>query len=329
MKSIAIIIPYIGNFRPDFPFWMESVKANNTIDFFLLTDSSIENPPDNLHVIRSSFDDINNRFQRLFDFQLCIKSPYKYCDLRPCYGEAFADILEGFDFWGHTDMDMVYGNLRKYLTDDILDRYDKVYGLGHFSLYRNTHEINRLYRKVLQPSYKQVFSFSEGCAFDEYYGIARYFDEQMHDRFYQAYPFDDIDCTQGAFKVHMRRKELLGKSNFLYSYENGSLFRVGIKTGGIVKDEIMYAHFQKRSMAVVTNPSERFLVVPNRYIKFSDTLTVDKVIELSEGPSYKMKRLKLIRDRFRNKYRKIFASTILNGFDKPQLPDSKKYYIEK
>lgn len=329
MKSIAIIIPYIGKLRPDFPFWLQSVKNNDTIDFFLFTDALVENPPENLHVIESSFEEINSRFQKIFDFKICIKSPYKYCDLKPSYGEAFHDILQGYDFWGHTDMDIVYGDLRKFLTDRILDQNDKIYGLGHFSLYRNTPSINSLYRKVPCPSYKQVFSFSEGCAFDEYYGIARYFDETLHNRFYQAYPFDDIDCTKGVFVAQMRRKELSTKEHFIYSYENGNLFRISIEHGRVVKDEIMYAHFQKRNMSVATETFERFLIIPNRFIDFKDDVTIEDVINLSKGKVYTIKRLKLLRDRFRNKLRKCLMSTMLNGFDKPKLPNSAKYYIEQ
>jgi len=329
MKTIAIIIPYIGKLRPDFPFWKESVKANPTIDFYLLTDAIVDNPPANLYVLKSTFHEINARFQRIFDFELCIKTPYKYCDLKPCYGEAFADIVSGYNFLGHTDMDMIYGNLRTFLNDEILDSNDKIYGLGHFSLYRNTPEINAIYRNVAVPTFRQVFSFSEGCAFDEYYGIARYFDEICHDRFYQAYPFDDIDCTQGEFIAQMRRCELSRKKHFIYSFENGLLFRISIEDGKIVKDEIMYAHFQKRNMSIDTKPCERFLIVPNRYIDYMENLTVDKVIDLSKGKSYHLKRIKLLFDRFRNKYRKCFNSTILNGYEKPEVPNSIKYYTEQ
>ena len=45
MKRIAFVIPWFGNFRNDFPFWMKSVEFNPTIDFLFFTDQAIPAPP--------------------------------------------------------------------------------------------------------------------------------------------------------------------------------------------------------------------------------------------------------------------------------------------
>lgn len=326
MKKIAILIPYIGRLRPDFGYWLQSVKNNPTIDFFLLTDASVISPPANLKVISSTFKELRSKFQSRFDFQLCLTHPYKFCDLRPAYGEVFSELLKGYDFWGHTDMDIVYGDLRKYLSEEILEQYDKIYGNGHFSLYRNTPQINEIYKKVEVPTYRQVFSFSEGCAFDEYYGVGAYWAEKLSDRFYRAYPFDDIDYAVPHFEAQMRRKELKGHTNFMYSYEEGKLFRLSLFNDTIVKNEIMYAHFQKRKMNCNVELSDSFMIVPNSYIAPVVKLNVELMCQLTQGVPVSM--LKIYIDRLKNKLRKWFFSIILNGEKKPIVTDALKYYKE-
>lgn len=326
MRRIAIIIPYIGILKPEFEFWLHSVRNNPSIDFFLLTDAEITSSPDNIKIIPSTFTELKQRFQSCFDFELCITHPYKFCDLKPSYGEVFADILNGYDFWGHTDMDIVYGNLRKYLPDDILEKHDKIYGNGHFSLYRNTPDVNSIYRKIEVPTYRQVFSFSEGCAFDEYYGVGAYWAEKLSDRFYRSYPFDDIDYAVPHFEAQMRRNELKGHTNFMYSYEKGSLFRLSIHDGKIVKNEIMYAHFQKRKMECTVQPSDNFQIVPNKYIAPLENIDVATIKQLTQGVP--VSEYKIFRDRLRNKMKKWFFSKILNGENKPIVTDAIKYYKE-
>lgn len=326
MKKIVLVIPYIGKFRPDFKFWLKSVKSNPTIDFILLTDNNIIDVPDNVKVIPTTFESLNTQFQKNFDFSLCIAKPYKYCDLRPCYGEVFRDLLEGYDFWGHTDTDIVYGDLRKYLPDDILEKHDKVYGNGHFSLYRNTPEINSIYQKVEVPTYRQVFSFSEGCAFDEYYGVAAYWAEQLPSRFFKAYPFDDIDYELPHFEAHMRRRELKGHTNFMYEYDKGHLYRLSLFDGHISRNEIMYVHLQKRLMNCDILPSDHFMIVPNKFIDFVPSITPRRIIELTQGVP--VSKIKIYKNRVENKLRKLFFSTILNGERKPVVTDAIKYYRE-
>lgn len=68
-------------------------------------------------------------------------------------GLIFEDYLEDVDYWGITNMDIVYGNLSKFLPDEELIKYDvwtddvgpeggRVNGI--FSLWKNKGVINRL-----------------------------------------------------------------------------------------------------------------------------------------------------------------------------------------
>lgn len=100
-----------------------------------------------------------------------IKDWRKANDFRPALGLIFADYIEGFDFWGHTDFDCVYGNLDKWLTDEFLgdldifsnDPYPSL--CGPFTLYRNTERVNTLFKQ--HPAWMRVFQESKEHGFEE------------------------------------------------------------------------------------------------------------------------------------------------------------------
>lgn len=96
----------------------------------------------------------------------------KVADYRPALGEMYApEIAAGaFDFWGHTDLDCVYGPIWEYVTDDLLadcdvfsnDPYPKM--CGPFSLYR-TATATHLFRQT--GAWRKIMASDEFFAFDE------------------------------------------------------------------------------------------------------------------------------------------------------------------
>ena len=329
MTKIVLIIPYFGKLGSDFSFWLKSVSNNPTIDFLLITDNDISNPPQNLIVIKKTFEDVKERIQFLFDFKICLNQPYKLCDFRPCFGKVFQTYIKNYDFWGYTDTDIVYGDLRKYLKEDLLEKYNRIFGRGHLTLLRNTEEINKMYLSVKEPLYKEVFTFPCGCAFDEYWGFSRYWDKVHHDVFFQDILFDDIDCMKYPFHSQMRRREDIGKSNFIYSYEDGKLYRIYEYQGKLCKEETMYVHFQKRNMEIRTKAANKFMMVPNAYIPFDSNLSLEKLRSFDVSGKIYLHAYKLQWKRMLNKWKKIKASFCPGEFGLPKLPnDAIKYYSE-
>jgi hypothetical protein len=75
------------------------------------------------------------------------------CDLKPAYGVIFADDLRRFDFWAHSELDIIWGDIRHFMTDSLLAEHDLLsachYELaGHFTLFRNTERMNRLFEII-------------------------------------------------------------------------------------------------------------------------------------------------------------------------------------
>lgn len=83
----------------------------------------------------------------------------KVHDYRAAFGELFEEELAGYDFWGHTDFDCVYGRLGQFVTDELLAEVDvysdccadwKAYVCGPLSLLRNAPETRSLFREHSQ-----------------------------------------------------------------------------------------------------------------------------------------------------------------------------------
>ena len=128
MKRIAFVVTYYGLFPNYFPVWLNSCWQNTTVDFLAFTDNSSEGYiiPPNVRFIPISFDALRELFQSQFDFTICLDRPYKLCDYKPVYGEALHDWLNEYDFWGHCDIDLIWGDIRKLFTDEFLEQYDKI-----------------------------------------------------------------------------------------------------------------------------------------------------------------------------------------------------------
>lgn len=74
----------------------------------------------------------------------------KMHDLRPALGMLYEDRIEGYDFYGHTDLDCVYGRVGGWLPDEVLGELDAhsnhpTYQCGPWSLYRNERDVRELF----------------------------------------------------------------------------------------------------------------------------------------------------------------------------------------
>ncbi|MBY0481806.1 MAG: hypothetical protein K2Q21_10645 [Chitinophagaceae bacterium] len=171
-QSIAILTCWYGKYPWYFSYFIYSCKYNPTIDFILITDNQeiILNKPNNVKVICKTLNEIKNIATEKLGFTVSIDYPYKLCDFKPTYGFIFPEIVEGYDFWGHGDIDIVYGDIRNFMTEEILITYDIVssrhdYITGTFCLFRNNEQINTLF--MHSKDYKHVFSNAEHYCFDE------------------------------------------------------------------------------------------------------------------------------------------------------------------
>lgn len=259
-NRICLLLPFFtggGDMPPYANLFFETVGRNKDIDLLLLTDCGwYRAKSDNVTLISCTLADVKERAQALFDFEITLDAPYKLCDYRPFYGLIFKDYLEDYDFWGNCDMDLAFGDTERFLTDALLDGYDKIYQHGHLTLYRNTEAVNTECMSDYGMDYRHVLTTPVSCVFDEIDGVQRKFD---HDGFRTYKGFDFLDIN--PWRWHLSRT-LSGVpdgmrepgSSFDYehecfAWEDGRLFRYVPAPGGISREEFLYFHFQKRDFA--------------------------------------------------------------------------------
>lgn len=159
---IALIIPYFGKWPDWIPAFLATCALNPDIDWYLFTDCGTpDGLPPNVHCVPSTLAEINELASRELGFEVRLQRPYKLCDLKPGYGLMFNELLKPYAFWGHCDIDILWGRLRHFLPDHHLDRYDILTSrknalAGHFCIYRNEERINRLCLGI--PGWGQIIN---------------------------------------------------------------------------------------------------------------------------------------------------------------------------
>lgn len=244
MKSIVFILPFFGKW----PIWFDghllSIKTNPTIHWLFYTDCNIPNdPPPNCRFVKSTLADMEVLFSSKIGVPITIDKPYKFCDLKPSYGHVFQEDIKDFDFWGFTDVDIIWGPIRKDMTPEILEQFDIVSsrnGLisGHFNLFKNIDPINKLYRKNdwYKKSYtdKKMKRFCEGTFSD----ITK---EAINEGLLKV-KWDEILCNQENDR-DSHQEYYLDK----WLWRDGKVLE--LKNGKPI-NEVMYLHFinWKRTM---------------------------------------------------------------------------------
>lgn len=171
-KTLALLVCYFGKLPWYFEYFVHSCKYNPTVDFFIVTndDGYCKPLPANVKLINTTLDEINVLAAEKLGFPVNITYGYKFCDFKPAYGYIFSDLLQGYDWWGHIDLDIIFGDIRNFITDEILDDFDLIsvrpdWLPGCFLLFKNIDKINTLFTH--SKDYKKVFSSDKHYCFDE------------------------------------------------------------------------------------------------------------------------------------------------------------------
>ncbi len=123
MRKIGLVVPYFGKLPGNFQIWLNSCKYNGSVNWLLFTDDKTPyDYPENITVHYLEFNELLAKFQNHFDFPISLESSYKLTDYKVAYGEIFKEFLKGFDFWGYCDIDLIFGNIRKFITVSIFLR---------------------------------------------------------------------------------------------------------------------------------------------------------------------------------------------------------------
>lgn len=283
MKKICVINVWMGKLSDTYPLWLESVKRNPSIDFFVVTDQ-IENLPeaDNVKYIYQNLKSAKKIFENEIGIRIKLGKPYKLCDYKPFWWLFLKERIEEYDFWGYCDVDLIFGDIRSFLSDEFLDKYDKIFDAGNFTLYKNTQEIRNLYKRSQDKDltvypYKRMCRTDYSCYFDEFMGMSilswkylnEYYDQTKED-YIQDFSWKRLD-----FNSYITHK------SFIFHINNGKVYEINVDENGIITDdlssgykgkEFLLVHIQKRKMTINLDLNKEdelsdYWIYPNAYSK--------------------------------------------------------------
>lgn len=295
-NKICVIGVYFGKLPNYFRLWLNSCKANPMVDFLLVTDNLVQEEG-NICVRNMSLQELEDLATQKLGIDVKINKPYKCCDFRPAFGVIFEDYLKGYDYWGHCDFDVIFGDLSAFFEQYKLYDYDKFLVLGHLALYKNTREINSMYKlDGSYVDYKTVFTSSEGYAFDEFRGIGSIF--AKHDKsIFKDRIFADLSSKYERFRLIEVYPFDEKPKNYKYQtfyWENGKVYRCYYSHRTIVNEEFIYVHFQKRPNFVTNEKLHNamgFYITNDGFIEKDGqpTKTLIKTLNPSQGRFVELK----------------------------------------
>lgn len=205
-----MLVPYFG----DYPTWIGHYLRN-------------------LRMIHPSFtwllDTDERKFQRRVKARLGVTCPPlagtgKIWDFRPALGVLYENELDGYDWWGHTDLDCVYGRVHEWMTDELLDSLDVIsnahaYVNGCWTLYR---------AETTRDLYASVPNWADQMANETPTGWAeRSFTDRLR-----------VLAERGDLRVRFEQWQVFEPHDLRRLHWNGDRLMCG-------NDETMMAHFKR------------------------------------------------------------------------------------
>lgn len=299
MKSIIVVLPYFGKFPNYFSLFLKSCAVNPTINWLIATDQELSNftIPDNVIVNKTSFHVLQQQCEEKYGIGPA--SPYSLCKYRVVYHELFYDYVRNYDFWGYCDCDLIWGDLRSFLTEEILNMYEKISWRGHLTLFRNDEDVNNAY-KYESPGFKTFkgcINESDGVNLFDEVGINKIF-KKIGYKIYEELPFADLQIRSRNFICQHNLFDRKTNINQIFRWSKDGLYRIYVYDNKVYKQSIAYVHFLKRPMKLEDSSlenDEAYLIIPNKFIK-DEELTARKIYKYSRKTfywSYYLRRLTL------------------------------------
>lgn len=302
-KRACIVICYFGEFPKSIESFFRSCGNNPDFNWLIFTDCKAEHIPSNVRLIETNLNDVRKLAETKIGMKLNLSAPYKLCDYKVAYGLIFEDYLEEYDFWGYGDLDVIYGNLSEFITDEIMNKYDKIYPLGHLSLLRNNEKCKKLFMQEVKntKSYKKVFSVSTSCFFDEDAGINEKA-EVLGIKIYAKFDFADIDGTYKRFRNVDKKTLKLTLPSFIYTnqlrsncrnqiffYYNGEILQRKYINGEYIDEKLAYIHYRRKIEYKANFADDIMLIVDDGIIgcnKSPDISSINKYNRYSLNEQY-------------------------------------------
>ena len=279
MKRACFIIPYFGKLPNYFQLFLNSCKANKFFDWLIFTDDMTEfDYPKNVKRVSMSWNEFKKEAQKKFEIKLSLEFTRKLCDFKPTYGYIFEDYIQEYPYWGYCDIDTIMGNLDKLLPLDFMEKYDKLFSLGHMVLFKNTPEINKTFMKSVNGDlyYKNSLTKNEITVFDETgngkHNVDTIFVENGHKVFHADWSYNPrVTPTKFKNVVYDYSSDTFHNENLkdtLCIWNGKSIIRYIFQDNSIKPEEFLYVHLQQRKMKLGegVEKAQAFAIIPNEFV---------------------------------------------------------------
>ena len=169
-KTLIIAI-WIGKWPSYLPYFAKSIGCNTDFDWLLISDQNkCPYTAENLLFKHIATENLSELITEKLGIAVNISNPLKLCDLKPAYGFIFNDQLVNYDYWGFCDLDLIPGNLIKYIQPlyeadkDVISFY-KSFLSGPLCLFKNSPLTIDLFKKIHR--YKEFLMDPAHLAMDE------------------------------------------------------------------------------------------------------------------------------------------------------------------
>ena len=268
--KICFIVVYYGEFPVWFPFFLKSCEYNNNINWMFVTDIEyVGNVPSNVKFLKLSLQEYKKIAIEKFNTNVVV-NVRKICDHKPMCGFLFENYLKDFDYWGWCDIDLIFGDLNKYLS--VCDnKYECIsfaeepwpFPYGPCTLIKNCERMNKLFmkshdlHKVLTE--ERLFQFDEDWRGDVY-SIGHVMRDAEVNFLRTSVGNDDSKLKLAGSRP---RKNRIGvKRNWSVTWDNGRLFRRN--------RELMFFHFFRTKSTIDESFNFDEVCKNNNKIRFSN-----------------------------------------------------------
>lgn len=245
MKKICLMTCYMGPLPEYFGYFAATCKSNPTVSFIVINDYVPESYTDaNIKFIKMDLAKLNAFSSQQLGEKVQLQSAWKINELKPLFGHIFQEEFKGYDHWGWCDLDIIWGDIRHFLTDDMLGSYEVIttqnlWCTGHFTLFRNDDTGKYLYKDhgdiISLLNDAAYYAFEECC--HRWHGELFSFAE-IRSRGLQVSMFDIIRNAEKNGKLRAYFKAIIREhpQPINYWYKNGKL--IDLNNG----EEFMYYH---------------------------------------------------------------------------------------
>ena len=215
-KSIVLICVYFGEFPYYFSLFKKSAKYNKDINWIIFTDVEETHEEGNIKFINFNLGMFNKLATEKMNLNINLSNSYKLCDFKLAYGKIFEDYVADYDFCGHCDLDVIWGDIRKFIPNELMYRNDLIttdsrYISGVFSIYKNKERFKNIYKNLNDDYEKLIHS-------EDYEGL----DEVSFDIVLKKYPklriFNGHKCGGGTICL-----QRYGKNRTPARWDNGKV----------------------------------------------------------------------------------------------------------